>query len=118
MIPPQDGASTRSFLTTPWSLLFALSEDREPTDSDREYMQLLSIYWRLIRSFIAAHGCGSSEASEMAKRFIVSLVDRNHDCGTRPWRNSLRAYVFHELKEFIRDERRAERAREGHRDQR
>jgi hypothetical protein len=75
MIPPQDGASTRSFLTTPWSLLFALSEDRETTHSDREYMQLLSIYWRPIRSFIAAHGSGSSETSEMAKRFIVFLVD-------------------------------------------
>jgi hypothetical protein len=101
MIPPTDGASSQSFLTTPWSLLFAIREVREPTELDREFARLLAIYSRPIRSFIAAHGYGSAASSEMAKRFIVSLVERHHACGTRQWQNSLRCYVLTELKTFL-----------------
>ncbi len=111
MIPPTDNARNASFVTTSWSLLYAMREGCEPSESDKRFAQFISIYWRTICSFIRAHGYGASEAYEMTRRFIVSLVDRNRGSETRPWRDSFRVYVLADLKSFLADQRRAGRAR-------
>src|SRR6476659_1009417 len=111
MVPPHDNAGTGSFVTTPWSLLFASRRSSQPTRAEEALGHLCEIYWRPIYSFIRTQGCDCYEAQDLTQRFLLHLIERDRFFQADPERGRFRSYVLGTLKLFLAGVRRDERAR-------
>jgi hypothetical protein len=101
MFPPQDGAPSDSFLTTPWSLLAAIARPADCTPADEAFISTFEICWRPICSFIAAHGYEQSEAGQIAKRFLAILIAHRRREPPEIARVPVRIYIQQALKQFL-----------------
>jgi RNA polymerase sigma-70 factor (ECF subfamily) len=110
MIPPRDNAGSGSFVTTPWSLLFALREASHPRDAREILDGICAIYWRPVNIFVRAYGYDYDDAQDLTQRFILHLIERDRFTRADPARGRFRSYLLGALKYFLAHVRQDERA--------
>jgi RNA polymerase sigma-70 factor (ECF subfamily) len=109
MVPPQDDARSRSFKTTPWSLLFA-TRGRDLTEAQRAVAELCEIYWRPIYSYITGSGYDLYDAQDLTQAFMLYLIDREAFAKADKAKGKFRSYLLGILNHFLIHAHRAERA--------
>lgn len=109
MQPPQDGARSGSFVSTPWAWVLAMRPERELTDTEKDLASRCLVFRRPILSFIESQGYGEYAARELALRFMVSLIDLNNRQGAGERGPFARRDVLARLKRFLAEEQLAER---------
>jgi DNA-directed RNA polymerase specialized sigma24 family protein len=101
MVPPSDNARSGSFATTPWSLLFAVRYESNPTGKQAATSRLCEIYWRPIYTFIANRGYDLYETQDLTQSFMVYLIEREAFASADKTKGKFRSYVLGILKHFL-----------------
>ena len=101
MVPPHESPPGDSFLTTPWSLLSAISRPADASPEEEQFIATCEICWRPISDFVRAYGYDQREGRKIARRLVACLIAHRRSAGRAVARLPERIYIRESLKQFL-----------------
>ena len=91
------------FQTTRWSLVVAISGDREP--AQQALAQLCEAYWRPVYAYIRCQGFDPDKAADLTQAFFVHLLEHQSLQKADASRGRFRAYLVTCARNFLTNAR-------------
>lgn len=96
-----------SFRNTRWSLV-----ESSAGDSPRAHTalrELCALYWQPLYAFLRDEGQGKDQALETVQGFLARVLEKR-DLRAEPSKGRFRSYIIGALRNYVRNEKRSERA--------
>jgi len=101
------GGTAEAFLTTHWSLIEGIKENKDPKQS--LIGLLLKRYWKPVYCYLRRTGYGNEQAKDLTQGFFHEVVLSRHLIERAdPSKGLFRAFLLHALKQYIIDMSRRE----------
>jgi RNA polymerase sigma factor (sigma-70 family) len=102
--PPNEKSTSRSFVTTRWSLILSGADLEDGEGQTRAALaELCQIYWHPIFSFIVRRGYSCEDAEDLTQDFFAKILKGDWLHHADPARGRFRSLLLKSLQNFLND---------------